>query len=228
MCVPGPALCLSWVGAGPLSPAEAVGLLFRSSCGDGQHFASRHSGEQLNNAARGAASAVLTGWCCSLPAAVWPLGPERADVSSVFKRKSLTKSSVSRSPAHGGEILGSSVLQGSNVERKRSRDLVLKVIDFVNADDKNSGRSQLLYRCSTSVSSIICWVLFEMLPPSALKGFLVAVLTADVIYSRINVAVLTSDFNRNICRMIVEEISGEASNERTFLVCWKAVVLSWI
>ncbi|KAK2511987.1 Rab10 [Columba guinea] len=71
--------------------------------------------------------------------AVWPLGPERADVSSVFKRKSLTKSSVSRSPAHGGEILGSSVLQGSNVEQKRSRDLVLKVIDFVNADDKNSG-----------------------------------------------------------------------------------------
>ncbi|KAK2515377.1 Rab10 [Columba livia] len=102
--------------------------------------------------------------------AVWPLGPERADVSSVFKRKSLTKSSVSRSPAHGGEILGSSVLQGSNVERKRSRDLVLKVIDFVNADDKNSGRSQLLYR--------------------------------------INVAVLTSDFNINICRMIVEEVSG--------------------
>lgn len=66
-------------------------------------------------------------------------GAERADTSSVFKRKSLTKSSVSRSPAHGGEILGSSVLQGGNVERKRSRDLVLKVIDFVNADGKNSG-----------------------------------------------------------------------------------------
>lgn len=67
-----------------------------------------------------------------------------------------------------------------------------------------------------------------MLPPSALKGFLVAVLAADVIYFRINVAVLTSDFNINICRTIVEEVSGEASNERTFLVCWKAVVLTWI
>lgn len=41
-------------------------------------------------------------------------------------------------------------------------------------------------------------------------------LAADVIYFRINVAVLTSDFNINICRTIVEEVSGEASNDNIF------------
>lgn len=47
-----------------------------------------------------------------------------------------------------------------------------------------------------------------------------------MIYPRINVEVLTSDFNVNVRRMIVEEVSSEASKERKFLVYWKAVVLA--
>lgn len=40
---------------------------------------------------------------------------------------------------NGGKIMDISVSEESEVERKRSQDLFLKVINFLNEDDKNSG-----------------------------------------------------------------------------------------
>lgn len=62
------------------------------------------------------------------------------------KKKSLTacvpaniESYVCKYPVPSGKVMDFSLLEGSKVERKRFQDLFLRMINFLNIGDKNSG-----------------------------------------------------------------------------------------